>query len=49
MQVPAQKTSKTRVQNGLKLKRGCNTHEGQSALLECRLAQIQGLAQGLLD
>ena len=37
------------VQSGPKLKRGCNTHEGQSALLECRLAQIQGLAQGLLD
>ena len=38
MQVPAQKTSKTRVQNGLKLKRGSSTQEYHLALLECRSA-----------
>ena len=49
MQVPAKKTSKTRVQNGLKLKRGSSTQEGHPTHLECQLAQMRGTAQGLLD
>ena len=50
MQVLAKKKpQKKRVQNGLKLKHGTSTQEGHSTLLECWLAQIVGMAWGLLD